>query len=162
MLSKRFHRIQNKVQLAERAKAVACVLVAALCASGCAHKVKIESTPAGATIYVDGEEKGTTPVILVEQPGCFAHRDLRVELPGHVPVETKLEQSELVWYVIAPSVCLACPTFGLSCFGLKYATQYGQEYEYRLSPKLEDGNMGEIDLDEKEKTPEDGQQTIPY
>jgi hypothetical protein len=162
MLQKRTRRIQKSSPLYVRGATVIGLAMIASYVLGCAHKVKIESTPPGATIFVDGEDKGAAPVILVEQPGCFAHRDLRVELPGHVPVETKLEQSELVWYVVAPSVCLACPTLGLSCFGLNYATQYGQEYEYRLSPMLEDGSLGEIDLDDEEKPPDDVQQTIPY
>ena len=128
----------------------------------CAHSVKIETTPPGGNVTVDGEDKGKAPIVLVEEPGCFAHRELRIELPGHIPLETRLEQSEPVWYVVLPSICLACPTLGLSCMGLKYATRYGQEYEYRLSPMLEDGSLGDPPVDEGERPPEDLQQTIPY
>lgn len=128
----------------------------------CAHPVTIETTPPGGNVVVDGEEKGKAPVVLMEEPGCFAHRELRIELPGHIPLETRLEQSEPVWYVVLPSVCLACPTFGLSCAGLQYATRYGQEYEYRLSPMLEDGSSGDDPGDDAERPKEDSQQTIPY
>jgi hypothetical protein len=129
---------------------------------GCAHPVKLDSTPPGATIFVDGEDKGTAPVVIMEQPGCFASRDLRIELPGHTPVETKLAQTEPVWFIVIPSVCLVCPTFGLSCLGLQYGTQYGQEYEYRLSPMTEDRLGGGEEPADDAESPFDSQQTIPY
>jgi hypothetical protein len=110
-------------------------------ASACSHTVKIDSTPPGATIFIDGEDKGKAPVTLEETNGFFNERKVRVELEGYAPLETTVVQAEPVWPIVAASVCGAPLTFGLSCLGLRYATKYGESYEYRLSPLGADGEL---------------------
>jgi hypothetical protein len=110
-------------------------------ASACSHTVKIDSSPPGATIFVDGEDKGKAPVTLDESNGFFDERKVRVELEGYAPLETTVVQTEPVWPIVAASVCGAPFTFGLSCFGLQYATKFGESYEYRLSPLGADGEV---------------------
>lgn len=125
---------------------------------GCAHDVTIKSTPPGARVFVDGEDRGETPVVLEEDGGFFEKRSVRVELEGYQPIETVIVQSEPIWGCVVPSVCLAPFTFGMSCFGLRYATKYAEEYEVVLDP---------LRRDDERPPPEepedlDPEMTIPY
>lgn len=117
------------------------VVTALVTATACSHTVKIDSTPPGATIFIDGEDKGKAPVILDESNGFFDERKVRVELEGYAPLETTVVQTEPVWPIVALSICGAPFSLGLSCFGLQYATRFGESYEYRLAPLGADGEV---------------------
>lgn len=59
------------------------VLVAiVLCASSCAHVVKIESDPPGAVVVEEGRPIGTTPLLLEETSGAATSRTLEVQKDG--------------------------------------------------------------------------------
>jgi hypothetical protein len=48
----------------------------------------VESTPAGAAVYVDGEQVGTAPATLQLLPG---EHSVKLELASHLPVEAKVK-----------------------------------------------------------------------
>ncbi|MCC7070932.1 MAG: PEGA domain-containing protein [Deltaproteobacteria bacterium] len=52
-----------------RAKAALTALALLVCAAGCAHSIRVESEPPGATVFVGGKRVGTTPVELTEVSG---------------------------------------------------------------------------------------------
>ena len=135
-------------------------LVALALSSACAHDVTIKSTPPGAKVFIDGEERGQTPLAMEEENGFFEQREVRVELEGHQTIETTIVQSEPVWGCVAPSLCLGPFTFCTSCLGLRYATKYAEEYEIVLDPIRKDGSdpVGPP----KDEEPLDPGMTIPY
>lgn len=55
---------------------------------GCAHRVALTSSPAGAYVSLGGERVGVTPLELELQP--FGPRDLRLELTGYRTFELKI------------------------------------------------------------------------
>lgn len=78
----------------------ASLLSTAACATimqGSEQEISVDSTPAGASISVDGQPMGTTPAVL-----RLARRDthtLRLDLPGYAPYEMELTRklSNWVW-----------------------------------------------------------------
>lgn len=142
--------------LALRALAVSAFVFA----SGCAHDVTIKSNPPGAKVFIDGEERGETPLSFEEENGFFEQREVRVELEDYQTIETTIVQSEPVWACAAPSVCLGPFTFCISCLGLRYATKYAEEYEIVLDPIRKDGSDPARPPEEEE--PLDPEMTIPY
>jgi PEGA domain-containing protein len=75
-----------------RAHAIA--FLAALCAAGCAHyqSVGVESDPAGADIYLDGELVGKTPMEV--DVGRDAAHTLYLKREGYRPELVLLERHE--------------------------------------------------------------------
>lgn len=136
------------------------LLAGLLFGAGCTHDVTIKSKPPGARIFVDGVDQGETPVVLEESAGFFEEKRVRVEKEGYQPIETVIVQAEPRWGCVAPSLCLAPFTFGLSCFGLMWATKYAEEYEIVLDPIRKDGKPAR----EGEGEPEDldPEMTVPY
>ena len=127
---------------------------------GCAHQVTIKSEPAGAHVFVDGVDRGETPVVLEEENGFFDKRRIRVEKEGYQPIETVIVQTEPRWGCVVPALCLAPFSFGLSCFTLRWATQYAEEYEILLDPIRSDGNPARTDDPDAEEL--DPEMTVPY
>lgn len=136
------------------------VLGALSLVSACSHDVAIKSNPPGARVFIDGEERGETPMSFEEENGFFEQREVRVELDGYQTIQTTIVQSEPVWGCVAPSVCLAPFTFCISCSGLMYATKYAEEYEIVLDPMHSDGSEPARDPEADE--PLDPEMTIPY
>lgn len=132
-------------------------------ASGCSHTVQIKSVPEGADVSIDGEKVGKTPYAFEAKSGFFDDHRVTVESEGYAPFETQIVQSEPIWPIVAPSVCLSPITLGLSCFGLCVGFRYAKAYEYELTPKVARGDggldgAGEFD-DPKD---EDPGHAIPY
>lgn len=101
---------------ASGAAARACALALVLAAgTGCTHSVLIRTVPDGATIKVDGEDKGAGPVIVERAPGLFGQMAVTVELEGFATERTVVEQSE--WFLwpallaIIPFVALPLAVF---------------------------------------------------
>lgn len=65
-----------------RRAAVLAAVAAVLVAGGCAHAVKIESAPPGATVLVNGERVGVTPMELHETSGSFDRVPVEVQHGG--------------------------------------------------------------------------------
>jgi hypothetical protein len=88
------------------------VLVGLCLLTGCLHKVLITTEPEGATILVNGEEVGTSPVEVEERTGLMGSMHIRAERPNYLPAEQTVEQTE--WFVwpglIAVTPCLGAPT----------------------------------------------------
>lgn len=77
---------------------VACLLATGACASlthGNMQDVSVGSTPAGASISVDGKPMGTTPAV-VNLTRKDAHV-LRLDLEGYAPFEMALERKTSGW-----------------------------------------------------------------
>jgi hypothetical protein len=80
------------------------VLFGALATTGCARivsgsnqQISFSTTPAGATVIVDGVPSGTTPVTV---PLARKHAHLvRIELAGFAPYEMRLERDLNGWFV---------------------------------------------------------------
>ncbi len=138
------------------------VLVSLIAGAGCSHTVEIKSIPEGATVFVDGQDRGKAPVLLEEDAGFFDERKLRVELEGYTPLETTLVQTEPIWPVIVPAICGVPFTLGGSCLLLQWSTQYAQEYNYRLSPVLKDGENPPTAAEREAAQQRDDNATIPY
>lgn len=64
------------------------VLVAALAAGGCAHRVAVRSEPPGARVFLDNLDLGESPVDFAEERGRSAPYRLRLEKPGFEAKET--------------------------------------------------------------------------
>jgi len=50
--------------------------------------LKVESTPPGAEVYVDGERRGTAPGRFEISPGSY---HIRMVLPGHADYSTRVQ-----------------------------------------------------------------------
>ena len=66
---------------------------------GCAHTVQVVSDPPGATVRLDGEKLGVTPLVthIPWRPPLVRAYSLEVRLPGHRTVETSLRNEVRVW-----------------------------------------------------------------
>ncbi len=142
---------------------LAAIAVALSVATGCTHTVQIKSVPEGADVTVDGEKVGKTPYAFQASSGFFDDHQIKVEQEGYAPFETQIVQSEPIWPIVAPSVCLSPLTLGMSCFGLCWGFRYAQAYEYELSPKVTRGDGGLDGAGTFEETEEtDPGLAIPY
>ena len=80
------------------------VLFSALATTGCARivsgsnqQISFSTTPAGATVIVDGVPSGTTPITV---PLARKHAHLvRIELAGFAPHDIRLERDLNGWFV---------------------------------------------------------------
>ena len=142
---------------------VACVAVV-VALSACSHTVMIKSVPEGADVTVDGEKVGKTPYALKATSGFFDEHKIKIDHEGYAPFEATIVQSEPIWPIVAPSICLSPVTLGGSCFGLCWGFRYAQGYEYELSSAISrgDGGLdGSADFGDDEATADPGQ-AIPY
>jgi hypothetical protein len=113
-----------------------CQLLIALVVStaACSHVVVFKTEPPGATVYLDGEILGVTPLFYEEATGWGRSFQVRFVLPGYHPEQIQLEQS--VWWpgCLWPSLCLMPVTCGLSAGGLLFARSLQDEYTFLLRP----------------------------
>ncbi|MGB4414966.1 MAG: PEGA domain-containing protein [Paludibacter sp.] len=77
-------------------KSVAIALAVAVLFSGCASSTMINSSPAGAKVYINGESVGTTPYLYTDTKvlGSVINIDLVKE--GYEPLYTSFTRSEQV------------------------------------------------------------------
>ena len=59
---------------------------------GCASSVEIDSQPQGATVEINGEEIGETPVVYTDSATILESHDVVVRLEGYETVEATLER----------------------------------------------------------------------
>ncbi|MFH1808695.1 MAG: PEGA domain-containing protein [Pseudomonadota bacterium] len=100
----------------------------------CSHVVLLKTTPPGASVYIDGEVKGVTPLFFEEGTGAGKSYELRLELEGYQPERFVLQQDQWWASCVAPSLCLIPFTLGLSASGLLFARALRDEYHYLLRP----------------------------
>lgn len=110
------------------------LLCALALGAGCSHVVLIKSDPPGATVSIDGEVRGKTPLFFEEATGAGRTYHLHLSLQGHQSVSVQLEQR--VWWhsCLWPSVCLMPFTLGVSGLGLLFARSLEDEYTFLLRP----------------------------
>lgn len=97
----------------ERAVSCALALVTALVLGvGCAHKTVIRTVPEGASVYVDGEYAGPSPVVVERYAGTGGQLLVRAEHDAFLHGETVLERTD--WFLwpalLAVTPLLAAPT----------------------------------------------------
>ena len=90
------------------------LVVALLAGTGCAHKIKVVTSPPGAMVSVDGKTIGTSPVVYEESPLPGSHR-IEARLAGHRPARVVVQRSDVDWWWVAGGVggCVLCS--GPSC-----------------------------------------------
>jgi PEGA domain len=77
-------------------KTIVTTLVAALLLSACAsHRATFVSVPAGASVFVNGEEIGTTPCTFCYKEGSETDYNIRVERGGYQAIEQQLTTDEV-------------------------------------------------------------------
>jgi len=76
---------------------VACVLAASFVTSACSHTVLVRTVPEGATVTVDGEQKGESPVVVETQSGVFDSMSVTAEMQGFDKKRVLVEQTE--WFL---------------------------------------------------------------
>jgi len=76
---------------------------------GCAHKVKVISSPPGAMISVDGKQVGKAPVTFEEELLPGSHRVV-ARLEGYRPTTVVVDRTEINWWWFAGGLtgCLLC------------------------------------------------------
>jgi hypothetical protein len=132
-------------------------------AGGCAHQVTIDTDPPGATVEVDGEEVGQSPITLDEESGFFDEHKVVIKKEGYAPLEAEVVQSEPIWPLAIGSLCLGPFSFGLSCLGCLWSMRYPDKVEFKLSPELAADGSGATEkaiADEEED--EDPAMVTPY
>jgi hypothetical protein len=85
---------------------VALLAAVAIVGSGCAHTVRLDATPSGAHVVVNGQGLGTTPVDFRERNGWRNRYDVRIDKPGYARVVQRLQQSEWEPSVMLPTLAL--------------------------------------------------------
>ena len=102
------------------------LLVALLCGpltAGCVTHTRFQTRPEGATLYLNGEEMGTTPIRVTSRRGLPKRYRVQLAKEGYEPVEVYLDNEMSVWWAI----CL-----GPAVAPLFWAWRLADGYEYRL------------------------------
>jgi len=86
--------------------ALSLALGAIVLGPGCAHTVRIDTTPPGATVFVDGALLGTSPVDLEERSGLSRRYEVRLSKPGYEELVGHFEQSEWEARIARPALFL--------------------------------------------------------
>lgn len=110
------------------------VILSLIFAASCSHVVLIKSTPPGATVYIDDEVKGVTPLFFEEASGPGTRYDLRLTLPGYHDQQVALQQDQWMYACVWPSLCLMPFTLCASSAGLLFARHLRDEYHFLLRP----------------------------
>ena len=71
---------------------------------GCIHKVQILSSPAGALLFENGEQLGTTPETIRLHP--FERPRLSVSLPGYRTLTFRPDMRAVFWDFIGEAITL--------------------------------------------------------
>ncbi|MFH1808923.1 MAG: PEGA domain-containing protein [Pseudomonadota bacterium] len=85
------------------------LVVALGLATGCAHKVKVVTTPPGAMVIVDGTKVGTSPVVYEESILPGNHR-IEARLQGYRSARVEVQRTEIEWWWVAGGIggCVLC------------------------------------------------------
>ena len=114
---------------------VLCALLAVLLAStGCVHAVRLDTTPSGATVAIDGVHYGETPVDFRERTAWERRYRVEITKPGFEPLTDQIRQSEWEMRVAAPSALLGLLTFGVGFVGLLWSRRARHAYHWDLQP----------------------------
>ncbi len=134
---------------------LACTIGAA---SGCAHRVLIQSEPAGARIFVDGQLEGESPVVVERSSSSGGRMRVTAQLENFETSESIVEADDwFIWpallavtpligvpFVVVP---VAGPfiTCGWACatspllFSLAFLRKYPDEVTVRMRPRFGGG-----------------------
>ena len=145
-----------------------------LVASGCAHKVRIDTDPIGARVTVDGTLVGIGPVEVEKSPWIGQQLNVTVEAENYESQTTVVVQSE--WFPW-PALLACTPMLGLPCLlaipigpfvtigwavvtsptllSLAFVRRYPDVVKVKLKPKVL-GEGGVILPADLWPTPEDG------
>ncbi|HOZ87523.1 MAG TPA: PEGA domain-containing protein [Bacteroidia bacterium] len=95
--------------------------------SSCASTTMIQSTPSGAKVFVNTEYAGTTPYTYEDSRITGSEVSLRLELPGHEPLNTMFARDERVDGLAVIGGCLFLVPF-------LWAMKYKPTHMYELKP----------------------------
>ena len=70
------------------------ILATAALLTACASTTKIDSTPAGATLYINGEKAGTTPYTYTDTKIVGSAVQLKIKKEGYEDFQTTLTRNE--------------------------------------------------------------------
>ncbi len=102
----------------ERAVSCALALAIAFAFGGCAHQTVIRTVPDGASVYVDGEYAGASPVIVERYAGTGGQLRVRAEHDSFLEAETVLERTD--WF-LWPAALAVTPFLGLPTLFIPFA-----------------------------------------
>ncbi len=118
--------------------AAVCVSVALALAlptsgAGCATATRLHTRPEGATVYVDGELIGKTPVVYDNDPGLPRRYHVQLYKPGYAPLDFYLD-AKMSWLWGYVGAVTLVPYL--------WAWSLGREYVFALTPagELPDGS----------------------
>lgn len=100
--------------------------------SACSHVVLIKSIPPGASVTINGEPKGVTPLQFEEATGSGEDYEIRLDLAGYETELIHLQQDQWWRSCVAVSLCLTPVTLGGSALGLLFARSLKDEYSFLL------------------------------
>lgn len=109
--------------------------------TACSHVVLIKSSPPGATVYIDDEPKGITPLFYEEASGWGRRYELRLQKPGYLEEHISLQQDQWLAPCLWPSICLMPVTFCVSGSGLLFSRTLRDEYNFLLRPKAKESEV---------------------
>ena len=116
-------------------KPIACATALALFAApACAHRIRLDTTPPGAKVSVNGRHQGETPLLYVERTGWGKEHEIEIQRPGSEPVHDRIKQTEWDGRVLLVSLLGAVVTFGLSLAGLLFSRRAEDHYHWKLKP----------------------------
>lgn len=100
--------------------------IAGFALPSCIHKTRIDTTPEGASVEIDGAPVGGTPVIFQTRTGAPKPYSVKIEKPGYKPIDIKLEsgyRADLSLLLLLPGII---PYF--------FSARLEDSYEYPLVP----------------------------
>ncbi len=113
-------------------RALCAALAALLAGPACIHYVRLDTTPSGASIAVNGVHVGETPVDFRETTGWEKRYDVEITKPGYEPVKDVFRQSEWDARIAVPSVAGAFCLLPLA--GLLFSRRARHGYHWKLTP----------------------------
>ncbi len=99
-------------------KLVAGIVMLVLC--GCASTTMIKSQPEGAIVFIDGIQKGVTPLEYSDADVMGSFKNLRLELAGYKPINA----------IIRKDKAQIGPIIGTCLFVVPAAWMLGYQKEY--------------------------------
>jgi hypothetical protein len=104
------------------------IILSAIILSSCVSSTVIQSNVSNATVYIDGEHAGTTPVTMKNTKVVSSCTDIRLEKEGYETLTTQICRDEEI--DIAPAVagfCLTVPWL--------WVYKYNPSHYYELKKK---------------------------